>query len=416
MKRLFSLFLVIGVLPAIAQTFNCEIKASANDICPGDDVTLTYTVDQPTNYALEFNGADQIVEISHNANLDFGTGDFTVELWFNTFVANNNGTLITKATAAGVGYTIGLVGTSVTCVVNDGTTPIILTDPTVISANTWYHVAVVFDRAANATIYVDGMSGTGGQLPITALGNISNVEPIAIGGPATTTPGVQPYFFGAIDEVRIWGRKVAQSELTSNSSKHINADVQQNLNGYWDLNEGVPPQVVDCSPTMEVGNLLNSPSFSTNTPLIDFNLSPIWSNGDFGNTIIVIPGDTTSYAATSGYCKYYCTDTFTINVIDCDTIEKDYKLTSVWVPSSFTPNGDNINDLFLIQGSFVYDYEIMVYNRYGNIMYHSKDMNNAWDGTFEGKRVKDGTYTYIVRYRNEDGEQFRKYGYVTLNY
>ena len=105
-----------------------------------------------------------------------------------------------------------------------------------------------------------------------------------------------------------------------------------------------------------------------------------------------------------------------INVLNCDSLEEDFEITSVWVPSSFTPNGDNINDLFTIKGSFVYDYEIQIFNRFGNILYHSRDMANSWDGTFEGKRVKDDTYAYIVRFRDKNGEQQRKTGYVIVSY
>ena len=415
LKKIIAFLFVIGFYSSNGQ-ITCDVQSNVNDICAGDDVTLSYTFTNPTDYATLFNGVDGVVEVNHNAALDFGTTNFSIEFWFNAAIANANGTLITKSTVAGVGYSIGLVGSNLTVVVSDGGAPVIITDASTISANTWYHVVVVFDRAQFCTVYLDETINSGGQVSIAALGNISNTESIGIGGPSPSSAGVSPYFNGFIDEVRIWSRDLPIGEIVSRSTSHINPDAQTGLAGYWDLNDGSGLIALDCSATGENGNLINSSSFNTTTPGLAFNFGVTWSTGDFGPTIIVLPADTTTYVATMGYCRYTCQDSIIINVLNCDSLEEEFELTSVWVPTSFTPNGDKTNDLFQVQGSFVYDYEIMIYNRYGNILYHSKNMENSWDGTFEGTRVKDDTYTYIIRYRDKNGEVHKKYGYIVVSF
>lgn len=64
---------------------------------------------------------------------------------------------------------------------------------------------------------------------------------------------------------------------------------------------------------------------------------------------------------------------------------------------AFTPNGDGINDYWLITtGSCLRQAKVDVFNRYGAIVYHSEDYKNNWNGTYQGKPLPDGTYYYIV--------------------
>ncbi len=89
---------------------------------------------------------------------------------------------------------------------------------------------------------------------------------------------------------------------------------------------------------------------------------------------------------------------------------------TVFVPEGFSPNGDGINDLFVIQyvpvGMRV---QLGVYNRWGNLVYQSEDYKNDWDGTANqgirtsgtGQTLPDGTYYYQVRL--SDGREFVRF-------
>lgn len=70
---------------------------------------------------------------------------------------------------------------------------------------------------------------------------------------------------------------------------------------------------------------------------------------------------------------------------------------TVVVPNAFSPNGDGINDTWNIKALNSYnDYELSVFNRYGNIIFTTKNYSNPWDGNFNGKPLPVGTYYYLI--------------------
>ncbi len=97
---------------------------------------------------------------------------------------------------------------------------------------------------------------------------------------------------------------------------------------------------------------------------------------------------------------------YEVNIYDpegCFNIKSFYRVevrrvTSIDVPTAFTPNGDGINDVIFVDGwgleSLV---EFKVYNRYGQLVFESNDLNTGWDGFFEGKLQNAETYVYTAR-------------------
>ena len=75
--------------------------------------------------------------------------------------------------------------------------------------------------------------------------------------------------------------------------------------------------------------------------------------------------------------------------------------TEVFIPSSFTPNGDGINDLFGIKGANVVDYEMRVFDRWGNLVFHSSDPDKKWNGSYQDGSYNNQTttYNYLIKYR-----------------
>ena len=68
----------------------------------------------------------------------------------------------------------------------------------------------------------------------------------------------------------------------------------------------------------------------------------------------------------------------------------------VFIPSAFTPNGDNKNELFKIYGNSCLENPIFrIYDSWGNEVFRSEDpFKEFWDGTFNGTEVKSDVYTY----------------------
>lgn len=86
------------------------------------------------------------------------------------------------------------------------------------------------------------------------------------------------------------------------------------------------------------------------------------------------------------------------------------------VKNAFSPNGDGINDRWLVTNGAGCTNQIIaaVFNRYGSEVYRSENYQNNWDGTYKGKPVPDGTYYYILTYKLINGTQQILKGDVTI--
>jgi gliding motility-associated-like protein len=90
----------------------------------------------------------------------------------------------------------------------------------------------------------------------------------------------------------------------------------------------------------------------------------------------------------------------------------------VYVPNTFTPNGDNFNQRFkpFVSGDIdVYQYSFEIYDRWGELLFISQDPSIGWDGTYAGLICPDGTYSYRLNYKmkNNDEKSFLM-GHVNL--
>jgi gliding motility-associated-like protein len=106
------------------------------------------------------------------------------------------------------------------------------------------------------------------------------------------------------------------------------------------------------------------------------------------------------------------TTTYTLTVSDgntpalCPSVSSSVVVTVVStcinVKNAFTPNGDGINDKWVVyEQSFCFKpggATVNVFNRYGSKVYESKNYTNSWDGTYKGKPVPDGTYYAVVEF------------------
>ncbi len=112
-----------------------------------------------------------------------------------------------------------------------------------------------------------------------------------------------------------------------------------------------------------------------------------------------------------------------ISITDLGCADTVFKLVEViddyvvYIPNTFTPNGDGKNDLFIAQGiGFSKDDFIMeLFARNGNQVYFSRDYSKGWDGTIKGKDAEVGTYIYKIKVLGTHGEGYKEYmGYVNL--
>jgi gliding motility-associated-like protein len=137
-----------------------------------------------------------------------------------------------------------------------------------------------------------------------------------------------------------------------------------------------------------------------------------WSNGGSGRTEQV-QGQGVYWVTSSDSCVSFSIDTFNVASCGCEQL--------VFVPNSFTPNGDGHNDVFYPRcsagiGSIE---SFRVYDRWGELLFDREhvqinDKTNAWDGTFNGQKPLPEVYVWIVDGKCSDGSKFSKKGSVTI--
>jgi len=91
---------------------------------------------------------------------------------------------------------------------------------------------------------------------------------------------------------------------------------------------------------------------------------------------------------------------------------------NLWIPNVFTPNEDGKNDLFIIQSEAIVDFQLSIFNRWGQLLFESNDIDISWDGrTSSGNIAPEGTYVYLVNYSYKVKRNLlhdTKHGSVTL--
>lgn len=103
----------------------------------------------------------------------------------------------------------------------------------------------------------------------------------------------------------------------------------------------------------------------------------------------------------------------TVNSFGCiDSITRYVTIVNeviLYAPNTFTPDDDEFNQAweFYITGIDIYDFNLRIFNRWGELIWESHDPSVSWDGTYNGKIVQDGTYTWFMECA--DGENDKRY-------
>lgn len=111
-------------------------------------------------------------------------------------------------------------------------------------------------------------------------------------------------------------------------------------------------------------------------------------NGNYiANTVII---DTNS-----------CSDTSFISL----TINKESQL---FIPNAFTPNCNGINDFFNIYGTGIENIKFIIFNRWGELIFESDDLQKGWDGKYKGKLVEAGVYVWKLDFKSTATQKSEK--------
>lgn len=116
-----------------------------------------------------------------------------------------------------------------------------------------------------------------------------------------------------------------------------------------------------------------------------------------------------STSATDSFILIYQSGSYSITVSDgCGSATDEINVLiyenecNINIPTAFSPNADGVNDLFrAIVFCPVKDFELMIYNRWGEKVYQSSNISDSWDGTFKNSAQPMGVYVYACKYFNQ---------------
>jgi gliding motility-associated-like protein len=87
----------------------------------------------------------------------------------------------------------------------------------------------------------------------------------------------------------------------------------------------------------------------------------------------------------------------------------------IGIPNAFTPNGDNQNDIFKPTiNQAIHRYQFIIFNRYGEVVFETREYGKGWDGNFKAKKQPNGTYVYRITFTNNFGWESVENGTVLL--
>ncbi|HPQ08309.1 MAG TPA: PKD domain-containing protein [Bacteroidia bacterium] len=126
-----------------------------------------------------------------------------------------------------------------------------------------------------------------------------------------------------------------------------------------------------------------------------------WDFGDYMNTSDTANTQNASYTYT--YVSNYPVMLIATNIYGCtDTVYRNISVTeefTMYIPDVFTPNGDGLNDVFNVRGAgFVEEgFEMLIFDRWGQLIYKTNDVYKGWDGKVKGVDAKNDVYVYKIR-------------------
>lgn len=92
-------------------------------------------------------------------------------------------------------------------------------------------------------------------------------------------------------------------------------------------------------------------------------------------------------------------------------IEDEFAL---YFPNAFTPNQDGLNDIFKPKGVNVNSYKLLIFDRWGELIFNTNDIDTGWDGTFKGKKCPNGIYNYKASVILDGGKAKEFFGSINL--
>lgn len=353
--------------------------------------------------------------------LDAGTG-------FNSYTWNTGATSQTIVVKGSGKFVVNVTGPN-NCTGKDSVNAVMNSIPQVsISGNTTFCNDSQTDLTANtdadslrwstnettATISVSETQNYSVTVYKNGCSNSTSVQVSSIDPPSQFSLGNDTAFCGNFSKVlstgnqsTVWSTGVTAAQITVTTPGTYTATITNDCGSATD-------EILISKNDLPVVNLGNDTAFCDGELLLNAPVemrSYLWSTGSQSPSITVTEEGTYSVKVTD---ENGCSNSDTIDISsNC--------FNDLWIPNAFTPNGDGVNDVFLVRGNprNTTIERFVVYNRWGNKVFEANnilpsDVSAGWDGKYKGEYSPFEVYGYEVIARFTNGEKKTLKGNVTL--
>ena len=385
-----------------------------------DGVTYTTSNNTATDtiYGGAINGCDSIIYLDLTINnpitfidVQFACDSFT---WTNgvTYYSNNSTAqqLFTSGASNGCDSTALLDLTVVS-------TQIGVDVQEACDSYTWIDGITYFNSTNTPTFVLSG-GGQGGCDSIVALDlTISSAPNITLSSDTTICAGGMATLFASGANTYVWSPLIINQDDMQMAEVSPGSTTVYNVTGYNNVGcsttvsttvfvEEVPNASFTVSPS-ELDLLLNTTANFNNT-----SSGAVYYEWDMGDGTGVITTQNVEHTFSNLNAGSYEVTLYAENNLGCSD-EYAYTVNVVegflvYIPNTFTPNGDNFNQSFkpFVSGGFdPFMYSLEIYNRWGELLFVSLNPDIGWDGTYNGALCPDDTYTYRLNYKLKNNDQ-----------
>jgi gliding motility-associated-like protein len=183
----------------------------------------------------------------------------------------------------------------------------------------------------------------------------------------------------------------------------------QSLSTIVEVNTEIPPLFITATP-----DTLFEPGSVQLEATIDADYSYLWSPGQGLSNIII----------SNPVARVDSTITYELTVTDENGCSNTAEITLrvftecispyIYVPNAFSPNGDLLNDGLFVRGNSIDELHFVIYNRWGEKVFETRDQSIPWDGTYKGKPLSPDVYAYYLEVRCFNGETYFEKGNISL--
>ncbi|MEL6557223.1 MAG: LamG-like jellyroll fold domain-containing protein [Bacteroidota bacterium] len=304
--------------------------------------------------ALNFDGIDDYINIGNPSNLNFGTGDFTIEAWVNipSSADLSEAPVIAMNGATGTGQSRYIVAVDPTgqvfFEVSDGSVDTtITTTGNAVNDDSWHHIAVVRE-GATGRIYIDGLLA---EEETVSAGSFDDSENFIIGARNENEGGIADagFFEGTLDELRVWNSALTLEEIRTHINVELDPVAATDLVSYYRFNEGTPGgnNVFSTTVSDSKGNntgLLNG--FDLNGGLSNFIMSTLFQQFAPLLQVELVGGNELISNSTSALGVILEGDSVSVQIALTNIGLEDLNINAIDLPAGYTLER-NLADLIL---------------------------------------------------------------------